>query len=66
MEHPHPDKLHVLKAMRRHILGAKKSFGTARSLVHYHELLETYLTAKRQHLAGRNQPDIAPPLALPH
>ncbi len=48
MQHPHPDKRHVMFYTRHYILGAKKKFGTARSLVHYRDLIQTYLTAKRQ------------------
>ena len=48
MNHPHPDKQHVVRQVRRYLLAAKKTFGTARGLVHYRDLLQTYLTAKRQ------------------
>lgn len=47
MEHPHPDKLHVVRAVRCYLLGVKRKVGTARGLGHYHGLLQTYLTAKR-------------------
>ena len=49
MNHPHLDKLHVMRAMRRYLVAEKAKRGTARNLGHYHELLQTYLTAKRQH-----------------
>jgi hypothetical protein len=47
MTHPHPDKRHVMVAMRRYLLAAKKRFGQARGLCHYQDLLQTYVTAKR-------------------
>ena len=47
MEHPHPDKRFVMKVYRAHILGTKKRFGTARSLVHYKDYVLTYLHCKR-------------------
>lgn len=45
--HPHPDKRHVMKAYRRYILDRKKRWGTARGLIHYRGIVETYLEAKR-------------------
>jgi hypothetical protein len=45
--HPHPDKRHVMGQYRRHILSAKKKFGSARSLIHYRRIVETYLDCKR-------------------
>lgn len=48
MEHPHPDKQHVVRSVRRYLLGNKKKFGTARSLVHYRDLIATYQTAKKE------------------
>jgi hypothetical protein len=47
MSHPHPNKRHVVKAMRRYLLGVKRTNGTARNLGHYQALIQTYLTAKR-------------------
>jgi len=47
MGHPHSDKRHVVRQTRRYLLAAKYSYGTARSLVHYRDLLRTYLTAKQ-------------------
>lgn len=47
MEHPHPDKQHVVRQIRRYLLGAKRSLGSARGLIHYRDLVATYLTAKR-------------------
>ena len=46
--HPHPDKIHVVCSVGQFILGCKKRHGTARSQVHYRDLIQTYLTAKRQ------------------
>lgn len=51
MEHPHPDKQHVVRQYRRYILAFKKSFGSARGLVHYRGLVQTYLNCKRAALA---------------
>ena len=48
MNHPHPDKRHVMIAMRQYVLGCKEKFGTARSQVHHRELIATYCAAKRQ------------------
>jgi hypothetical protein len=36
-----------MRQYRRTIMDAKKRYGTARSLVHYRELLACYLSAKR-------------------
>lgn len=47
MNHPHPDKLHVVRSVRRYLLGVKRKAGSCRGLGHYHGLLQTYLTAKR-------------------
>jgi hypothetical protein len=52
MDHPHPDKRHVMVCYRQHILAAKRKFGTARSLVHYSDFIQSYLTAKRLVLKG--------------
>lgn len=53
-DHPHLDPEHVMRAYRRYILGMKKKFGTARSQVHYRDLIETYLAAKRIVLSSRS------------
>jgi hypothetical protein len=45
--HPHPNKAHVVSQYRRHILSSKRKFGSARALIHYRQILETYLWAKR-------------------
>lgn len=45
--HPHPNKRHVMRAYRRYIVDRKKRWGTARGLVHYRQIIETYLWAKR-------------------
>jgi hypothetical protein len=47
MNHPHPDKRHVMCVIRHYLVGEKARRGTARGLGHYHDLLQTYLTAKR-------------------
>lgn len=49
--HPHPDPAHVMHCYRRHILGCKKRWGTARGLIHYRAMVQTYLAAKRMVLA---------------
>lgn len=48
MTHPHPDKAHVMQAMRRYVLASKRKFLNARGLGHYQALIQTYLTAKRE------------------
>jgi len=53
MDHPHPDKRHVMNAIRRYLVSEKRKRGTARGLIHYHDLLQTYLTAKRDLFNGR-------------
>ena len=52
MQHPHPDKQHVIRQVRRYLLSAKKRFGTARGLVHYNDLIATYLTVKKEVVNG--------------
>jgi hypothetical protein len=47
MPHPHPDKLHVRRQYRRHILNCKKKWGSARSLIHYRRIIDAYLETKR-------------------
>ncbi len=49
MEHPHPDKLHVLRCDREFILAFKRKNGNARSLVHYKDFIQTYLACKRKY-----------------
>jgi hypothetical protein len=51
VSHPHPDPAHVMRVYRRHILGCKRKWSTARGLTHYRKLVETYLWAKRMTLA---------------
>lgn len=53
MNHPHPDKQHVVDSCRRYILAAGRKFtgrqfGSARALIHYADLLSVYVTAKKQ------------------
>lgn len=45
--HPHPSPAHVMRCYRRHILGSKLKFGSARSLIHYRAIVGEYLAAKR-------------------
>lgn len=45
--HPHPDKAHIMRTYRRHILASKRKFGTARGLVHYKAFMQEYLACKR-------------------
>ena len=52
MSHPHSSRHHIMVAYRRFILGCKKKYGTARSQVHYHDLLCEYLEAKRDVVRG--------------
>jgi len=46
--HPHPNPQHIVTCYRKYILSCKRKFGTARSQVHYRELIETYVLAKRE------------------
>lgn len=48
MDHPHPNKPHVVQSVRRYLLGVKRVNGTARNLGKYAMLVQTYLTAKRR------------------
>jgi hypothetical protein len=54
--HPHPDKRHVMTVYRRHILGSKRKWGTARGLIHYRALLAEYLACKRAVLEAETKP----------
>jgi len=45
------DPRHVMVAYRQYILGCKKKWGSARSLVHYREIIEEYCRAKRRLVA---------------
>jgi len=47
MIHPHPDKAHVRRCIRKHILACKRKWGSARSLLHYRGLIATYIEARR-------------------
>jgi hypothetical protein len=54
----HPgDRRTIMIAYRRYILTRRKAFNggkrAARALVHYRELIDTYLWAKRQVIHGR-------------
>lgn len=52
MAHPHPDRRHIMVTYRRHILACKRKYGTARSQVHYLDIVREYLAAKRDVLKG--------------
>lgn len=45
--HPHPNKLHVRRRYRAHILACKRKWGSARGLIHYRKIIETYLWTKK-------------------
>lgn len=48
MTYTHPGKpALVMRQYRRHIMDCKHKWGSARGLIHYRQLLETYLAAKR-------------------
>lgn len=47
MNHPHPDPAHVMRQYRKHVLAFKRKCGTARGLIHYRAIVDTYLQAKR-------------------
>jgi hypothetical protein len=77
MDHPHPNKLHVVQSIRHYLLGFKSTHRanrrsdeanftlpsgrmikrtpnrSVRSLVHYKDLVQTYLTAKQQLKEGK-------------
>lgn len=53
MKHPHPSREHIMRSYRRYLLGCKAKFGTARSQVHYRDLVNEYLAAKRDVIAAR-------------
>lgn len=44
--HPHPNPAHVMCCYRGYLMKAKRQ-SSARSLIHYRELVDTYLAAKR-------------------
>lgn len=56
MEHPHSDKAHVVRQMRRYLMRERQCGRNPRSQVHYRELVRTYLTAKRQLFSTDSQP----------
>lgn len=54
IEYDHPgDPTHVMRVYRKHILSAKRKFGSARSLIAYQGFIDTYLAAKRKVLKER-------------
>jgi hypothetical protein len=42
---------------RGHLLGKKRKWGTARGLIHYPQILDSYLKAKRAVIAGQELVD---------
>jgi hypothetical protein len=48
---------HIMTVYRRHLLGCKKKWGSARGLIHYRALVDSYLKAKRAVLAGEELVD---------
>ena len=48
MGHPNQNHKYIMETYRQYLLGCKKRFGTARSQVHYRELIMAYLEAKRE------------------
>lgn len=53
--HPHDDPQHIVSIYRGYILGFKRKYGTARSQVHYRDLMATYVLAKRERDAQREE-----------
>lgn len=49
------DPRHVMDSYRSYILGCKRKFGTARSQVHYRDLIQAYLESKRVVCGGESQ-----------
>jgi hypothetical protein len=53
--HPHPDEIHVMRSYRKFLIGQKRVWmaqGRAghrclRGLIHYRDLIDEYLAAKR-------------------
>lgn len=52
--HPHPDPAHVMRTYRQYILDRKKKWSSARGLIHYRQIVDTYLWAKRAALRRGN------------
>lgn len=52
--HPGNPRL-VMTQYRRHIMSFKKSYGTARGLIHYRGFIQSYLWAKRLSLTTREK-----------
>ena len=42
------DPRHIMTCYRQYILACKRKWGSARSLVHYHEIVREYLDAKKR------------------
>jgi hypothetical protein len=64
MNHPHPDKKHVMVSIRRSFLGMRRLHQAddrnprPRSLIHYRDLLATYREAKRLVLADAERTQV--------
>jgi hypothetical protein len=54
VSHPHPSREHIARSYRQYILGCIRKYGTARSQVHYRDLLNEYLAAKRDVVAAKS------------
>lgn len=59
MRTPEEEALHVMTAYRHYLLGCKKKWGVARSLVHYKKLLQIYLECKRVVIKARREGTLA-------
>lgn len=46
VDHPHRDPGHVTRVYRKHLVAKQREFGSARGLIHYRQLLQTYLYCK--------------------
>ena len=50
----------VMAAYRRHVLSSKRSWGSARGLVHYRDFVAAYLFAKHLYLHWRKDAPVGP------
>jgi hypothetical protein len=55
MNHPHPDPSHIVRHYRKYLIGQKRVWMARgmgrrclRGLIHYRQLIDTYLEAKRE------------------
>jgi len=44
-----------MRIYRKHVLSAKRKYGSARALIHYQGYVDTYLAAKRVVLSERSK-----------